>query len=129
MCLDSRALAALHPALQRRALRRAYALAAGDLRTLSESHLDSVLNLVRNRRGGRRIDLPRGILARSEGDFIRMASKSAEGGGAQWVPLCGEYSIRVPREADELVEADVDGWRLSMQAGSHAVLKLSLIHI
>ena len=84
VCLDSRALAALHPALQRRALRRAYAIAAGDLRTLSESHLDSVLNLVRNRLGGRRIDLPRGILARSEGDFIRIASKSAEGGGAQW---------------------------------------------
>ena len=113
--LDARALAAVHPALQRRALRRAYAGAVGDSRALSESHLDALLGLVVNRRGGRSISLPRGVFARIEADVLRIAVHTAHEGNDGLPPLTGEFSVRVPREHGETVETEVNGWRLSMQ--------------
>ncbi len=120
--LDARALAALHPALQRRALRRAYAWSVGDSRALSESHLDALLGLVRSRRGGRSINLPRGTSARMEANALLIAVADTQDENAQPPPLTGEYSVRVPQDLGETVEAEVGGWRLSMQAvGSHSL--------
>ena len=118
VCLDARTLAALHPALQRRALRRSYARTVGDSRALGESHLDALLGLVRNRRGGRSISLPRGVVARIEADVLRIAVHAAHEGNGQLPPLTREYSVRVPREHGETVETEVNDWRLSMQAMS-----------
>ena len=113
--LDAGKLAALHPALQRRALRRAYALAAGDSRALGESHLDAMLRLVQNQRGGRSLDLPRGVGARIESNVLRIFRRD-EGRPVPNLPR--EHSIRVPQEPGEIVEFEAVGWRVYMQVGN-----------
>ena len=110
--LEAGALAVLHPALQRRALRRAYALAAGDARALGESHLEAMVSLLNNPKGGRSIDLPRGVRARLEAGVVHVGIHGDAGGVT--TPL-GEYQVRVPREVGETVEAEVGEWRLLMQ--------------
>ena len=113
--LDAGELTALHSALQRRAMRRAYSLAAGDSRALGESHLDAMLSLVHDRRGGRGLDLPRGISARFEANALRLFRRDA---GRPESSLRCEYSIRVPKEYGETVEFDVEGWQGSMRLGT-----------
>ncbi len=118
--LDAKALAVLHPALQRHALRRAYASAAGDTRALSESHLDAVLALLRSRRGGRGIDLPRGVRARMEAGVLHIAV----GGPAKRLPVVqGEHSFRVPRETGEILRTELDGWQLHLQVAEASGLE------
>ena len=115
--LDAGELTALHPALQRRALRRAYSLAAGDSRALGEVHLDAMVSLVQGGRGGRSLDLPRGITARIEANVIRIHSQDAR----HRVPaLTREYSVRVPQQDGETVEFEAGAWRLSMSLGTYA---------
>ena len=118
--LDAVALAALHPALQRRAMRRAYSIAAGDSRALGENHLDALLGLVQNRRGGRGLDLPRGVNARIEANVLRIFRRD-ERRRAPSLPR--EYSIRVPQKDGETVEFEADGWRLSMRLGTPPALE------
>ena len=113
--LDAGELAVLHSALQRRALRRAYSLAAGDSRALGESHLDAMLSLVQDRRGGRSLDLPRGISARFEANVLRIFSRDRRRRAPN---LPREYSIRVPHEDGETVEFEAEGWQLSMRLGT-----------
>ena len=113
--LDARAMATLHRALQRRALRRAYSFAAGDARTLNESHLDAMLHLVENRRGGRSISLPRGLRARIQADVLRIATQDES---SQLPPLSRECSVRVPREIGEVVEVEAGEWLLKMRIGT-----------
>ena len=110
--LDAGELAALHLALQRRAMRRAYSLVAGDSRTLGESHLDAMLGLVQDRRGGRSLDLPRDISARFEANILRIFCRDE---GRPVPNLRGDYSIRVPQEYGQTVEFEAEGWRLSMR--------------
>ena len=118
--LDVVELAELYPALQRRAMRRAYSLAAGDSRALGESHLDALLGLVQNRRGGRGLDLPRGVNARFEANVLRIF-RPDERRRAPNLPRA--YSIRVPQEDGETVEFEADGWRLSMRLGTPPALE------
>ena len=118
--LDAGELAALHAALQRRAMRRAYSLAAGDSRALGESHLDAMLSLVLNRRGGRSLDLPRGVSVRIESNVLRIFRRS-EGSKVPNMPR--EFSVRVPQEDGETAEFEAEGWRLSMQLGTSLALQ------
>ena len=113
--LDAVELAALHPALLRRALRRAYSLAAGDSRALGENHLDAMLSLVQNRRGGRSLDLPRGVGARVESNVLRIFRRDE---GRPVPNLLREHSIRVPQKPGETLEFEADGWRAYMQVGN-----------
>lgn len=113
--LDAGELAALHSALQRRAMRRAYSLTAGDSRALGESHLDALLGLVQDRRGGRSLDLPRCISARFEANILRMFRRD-EGGPVPNLPR--GYSIRVPREFGETVKFEAGGWQGSLCLGT-----------
>ena len=113
--LDAGELAALHSALQRRALRRAYSLVAGDSRSLGESHLDAMLSLVEDRRGGRSLDLPRGISARFEAKVLRFLHREE---GLRGPNQTQEYSIRVPQEDGETVEFEAEGWQFSMRLGA-----------
>ena len=71
--VNAAALSALHPALQRHALRRAYAFVAGDARRLGESHLESMLSLVNGEAGSRSAHLPRGVRAHRRGDDLKLA--------------------------------------------------------
>ena len=106
-------LTALHPALQRHALRRAYAVVAGDARSLGEIHLEAMLSLLHNRRGGRSLDLPRGVRARLQGDRLQVDRYSEP---TLLPELIGEYSIRLPVNPGELSEANLEGWRIHMES-------------
>ena len=110
--LDVNALAALHPALQRRALRRAFSTAAGDSRTLSEQHLEAMLGLLRRRRGGRSLDLPRGVRAELQGGTLRVSSRPEE---VPWPPLEGEHCLALPRTAGEQVRGHLSGWKVTLE--------------
>ena len=109
--LDARALTGLHAALRRRALLRAYAFAAGDARALSERHLDAMMSLVDQGRGGRALDLPRNVSAQLEGDSVKLAKRS---GTPTWPELIGEHTIRVPSNSHVAEEINADGWRVRM---------------
>ena len=106
------ALSALHPALQRHALRRAYSAIAGDARSLGESHLDAMLSLLRNERGGRAIDLPRGVRARRQAGVIELTGQVEQ----PFLPeLAGEHTIRLPHALGEALETTIGGWRVTLQ--------------
>ena len=100
----------LHPALRRHALRRAYAVIAGDARSLGEIHLEAMLSLLLLQRGGRAVDLPRGVRARRESDTLRL-TRQAEPPPA----LVGEHTIRLPQRPGEKLETDISGWLVSFQ--------------
>ena len=105
-------LAALHPALQRQALRRAYATVAGDSRTLNEGHLEAMLGLLHGGRGGRSLDLPRGVWANLRDGVLRV------GRGAKAMPgptLEGEHSLWMPTVFGEPVHARVGGWTVTLE--------------
>ncbi len=108
--LDAVALRSLHPALQRQALRQAYACAAGDARALSENHLDAMLSLLRNGKGGRAIHLPRGIMARLEAGLLNVGRACALIATSQ---LTRDHTIHLPSGRDDIHSADIESWRLS----------------
>ena len=106
------ALAGLHPALQRQALRRAYATAAGDSRTLVDAHLEAMLSLLHRRRGGRSLNLPRGVWADLQGGVLRVARRPE----ASSVPgLEGEHTLPVPKVLGEPVQTRVEGWMVTLE--------------
>ena len=107
-----RALSALHPALQRHALRRAFAAIAGDARSLGESHLEAMLSLLQGEEGGRGIDLPRGVGARRQNDALRVARRAEP---PPFPELTGEHIIRLPQAPGERLETNIGGWRLILQ--------------
>ncbi len=106
-------LAALHPALQRQALRRAYAAVSGDARGLSESHLEAMLLLLRRQRGGRAIDLPRGVRALWEGGTLLLTRHDSPPTLPQFT---GEHAIRLPQTPGETRQAAIGGWHITLQA-------------
>lgn len=107
------ALTALHPALQRHALRRAAAVAAGDARRLGESHIESMLGLLRRRQGGRAINLPRGVIARRQGDAL-LVTRAAVAPPSR-PRLEGEHPIALPQSPAETAATDAGGWRVTIR--------------
>ena len=106
-------LIVLHPALKRLALRRAYASVAGDSGRMSESHVEALMSLVENARGGKAVDLPRGIRARKEYDTLKLHHRD--------VPLLPRgladgHTIRVPRVAGERSHISAGGWEVDLAA-------------
>ena len=106
-------LAALHPALQRHALRRAYAAVAGDARSLGESHLEAMLSLVGSRHGGRSLDLPRRVSARRGGGTLALTRNLDL---PRFPELEQEYEFALPDRPGEETSHEVGGWRLTLQA-------------
>ena len=105
-------LLTLHVSLQRHALRRAFAIAAGDARALSESHLENMLSLLRRQRGGRSLDLPRGVQAILQGNVMRV-SRRQEASAAP--ALLGEKSLILPARPGERVQARMEGWMIVLE--------------
>jgi tRNA(Ile)-lysidine synthase len=70
---NRQALASLHPALQRRLLRRGYACITGETRRLRESHLRSMSEMVRSSGSGRMIVLPGGLRLYATHDSLVMS--------------------------------------------------------
>ena len=109
---DVAALAALHPALQRHALRRAYAAAAGDSRRLSERHLEAMLSLLHGETGVSSIHLPKGIQARKQYGTLTIARGSEHPDTSHL--LC-EYVLTLPESPGETLDAEIGPWRLTAQ--------------
>ena len=105
-------LLTLHVSLQRHALRRAFDIVAGDTRTLGESHIETMLSLVHRRRGGRSLDLPRGIQATLQGSVLRV-SRRREASAAPALP--GEESLNLPAGPGEQVQASLEGWTIVLE--------------
>ena len=71
--LIRRAFDGLHPALKRRALRRAYVTVKGDARRLAETHLRSMIDFASPHRSPGRLDLPEGISLRLSNENITLS--------------------------------------------------------
>ncbi|HZA25452.1 MAG TPA: tRNA lysidine(34) synthetase TilS [Dehalococcoidia bacterium] len=67
------ALASLHPAVQRRLLRRGYAYITGETRRLRESHLKSMSEMVQSPGSGRTTVLPGGLRLHATHDSLIMS--------------------------------------------------------
>ena len=109
---DIGALAALHAALQRHALRRAYAHIAGDARGLNETHLEAMLSLIHGDAGGRSLDLPRGTRARREGSRIEL---TRIGEPMRFPRLDGEHEIALPVRDGQEITNEFGGWSLILR--------------
>jgi tRNA(Ile)-lysidine synthase len=119
------ALAGLHPALQRRLLRRGYAQLAGDTRRLRESHLSAMSALVQEPGAGRSLSLPGGLYFHEvqlgmipggePGDRLVISRESRP--PCPLPPLEGEFLIDLSGWEEGLVVAEVGGWRVSAGKG------------
>ncbi len=109
---DRRALAALHPALQKLLFRKGYAGLTGDARRLGEGHLTAMAELAQSSKAGRSLDLPNGLRFQRSYDSLRLS----------WFPdatcpfpeLRGEYSLPLPAEAREAVHR-AGPWRVALR--------------
>ena len=104
-------LAALHPALRRHALRRAYAAVAGDARGLGESHLEAVMSLLHGQGYGP-LNLPRGVRAHREDGTLELTRNLEP---PQFPVLDREYEITLPDGPGEETSHEFGGWRLTLQ--------------
>ena len=112
------ALASMHPALQRLALRRAYGSVFGDARRLSETHLAAMMDLLTSERGGRSIDLPRGGRARRLDNTLLLTRNDApnDSNNAALPDLVGEYALALPTRPGEQSTVTAGPWLVTMQA-------------
>ena len=109
---DVEALIGLHPALQRHALRRAYATVAGDSRRLSERHLEVMLSMLRGETGVSTIHLPRGTRARKQYGTLTV---SRESGHTTASDFPCEQVLILPKAPGEILDAECGPWRLTAQ--------------
>ncbi len=113
ICLEVAALTAMHPALQRHALRRAYSAVAGDPRSLGGSHLDAMMSLLQSEEGSRSADLPRGVNARRQYDAL-LIERPPERPYAPDLPYT--RSVALPQSPGERVDTLIGGWRMIAEA-------------
>ena len=113
LIFDRAALAALHPALRRLALRRAYIILAGDARRLRESHLKAMSDLVGETKSGQMLNLPAGLKLQSTASQLTISGGQAE--MAPHYPMGGEYPLALPSEPGGQSAMEVAGWRITAQ--------------
>ena len=89
------AVAALPLAIQRRLIRRALALAKGDLRGVDYAHVEQVLELMERPGGDGRLRLPGPVEARRSFDWIRIGPASGQPPEPWRIPLGvpGAYAL------------------------------------
>jgi tRNA(Ile)-lysidine synthase len=90
--VNTRELFALHPAVQRRVIRRAMAEVKGDLRGIDISHVEGVLSIARQTAGHGRIQTPGLDIIRSF-NLLRVAAPRSEGRSSR------DYCFTVPDNA------------------------------
>ncbi len=109
--LDREALRALHPALQRAALRRAFITVAGDARRLEETHLSGMAALAQGTSAGNALQLPRGWwLHAASGRLVLTTAKKLP---CPLPPLTGSHPLRLPTEGQPATSAAIGGWRVT----------------
>lgn len=97
--VNCRELAALHPALARRVLRRAIEQAKGDLRGIGFVHVESVLELARGGAGTGRVQIP-GLTVTRSFDWLRFGNSPQASGYRLHPPIPGV--ARIPPEGPEI---------------------------
>ncbi len=116
VCFDRTAMKALHPLLQRLALRRGYILVTGDSTRLRESHLVAMETLAQNERGGRALELPVGVVLRQEyGQLVLAQGVRQE---CPYPELESEYQIMFPTEPGSQTAVSAGDWIVTMYAGT-----------
>ena len=112
------AMAALHPLLQRLALRRGYILVTGDATRLRESHLVAMEGLALGQRGGRVLELPGGVILRQEyGELVLTRNRQAD---CPYPELDGEHPVLLPVEPGVETVVSAGPWLITMQVGMAA---------
>jgi tRNA(Ile)-lysidine synthase len=99
IALDRAALALLHPAIQRRLVRRAAERLAGGEPSLEWRHAQAMLALVAAGTEDGAVSLPGGLVARLHRDMLVLANESATGAPATIVPAT-EVELPVPGYAE-----------------------------
>ena len=107
--LETRAMASLHPLMQRMVLRRAYQQLTGDTRMLEEVHLKEMAAFV-GAPPGRALGLPRGLQLHS--GYGQLTLGWGIGTPCPFLPLEGEHEIRIPSSEDESI-SEIPGWRVT----------------
>ncbi len=107
-------LAAIHPALLKLLLRRAYAHLVGDARRLGEAHLNAMAELVLGPSGVNGLDLPRGLRFHRSYEYLRLSREP--GLPCPFPPLQGTHHIPVPQSPFQQREGE-----FSVVAGSWQV--------
>ena len=109
------AMAAVHPLLQRLALRRGYILVTGNSTRLRESHLVAMEGLVLGEQSGRTLELPGGVRLRREyGELVLTRSQEPD---CPYPELHGGYSVPLPAEAGVETVVSAGPWLVTMQVG------------
>ncbi len=111
--LDRQALRALHPALQRSALRRAFITAAGDARRLQETHLAGMAALAQDKSAGNSLRLPRGWWLHASHD--RLVLTPAAEFPCPLPPITGSHPLTLPTPAQPTVSPVIGGWRVTAE--------------
>ena len=110
--LHACALASIHSALQREALRKAYVSVTGDSRSMGENHVEAILSLLHRARGGRSINLPRDVRVVFQGGRLQFSVAASP----PVLPrLFGEHPLRLPSEPGEVLDAAIGEWRLRVE--------------
>ena len=110
------AMAALHPLLQRLALRRGFILVTGDSTRLRESHMVAMEALALSQRGGRFLELPGGVILRQEHAELVLTRSSER--DCPYPELDGEFSVALPGEIGVQTSASAGPWVVTMQAAT-----------
>ena len=112
---DLRRMTALHPSLQRLALRRGYSALTGDTRRLRESHLIAMAELVSGRATVGTVQLPQG--ARLLRAYDRLILSRATELPCPLPGFQGDHPLALPSEGGSEVNVSVAGWQVTLRAG------------
>ena len=113
--------AALHPAIQRMALRRAYVLMKGDPRRLGERHLKAMVDLAAEHEGSARLDLPAQVTYSVTPAAISFIPRGTE----QSCPLPeleGQYNFSFPSYPGSVSIIRAGGWEIELEAVRTGIL-------
>ena len=103
-------LAALHPALLTLLLRRAFAHVAGDLRRLTQRHLDAMAELALSKNSGRGLDLPGGLRINRSYDYVRLSQGNFP--DCPFPPLDETHTLTIP-QGDQAETLTAGPWRIT----------------
>jgi tRNA(Ile)-lysidine synthase len=116
------AVAPLPLAIKRRLIRRALALAKGDLRGVDYAHVEQVLELMERPGGDGRLRLPGPLDARRSFDWIRIGPVSAKPPAPWRIPLGVPGTYQVPDGA--VVHVDVARKNATLRAAELSLRRL-----
>ncbi len=114
LVMNREVLAALHPALRRLALRRAYVALTGEPRRLRESHLRAMSDLVEREATGRALVLPMGLRFRSIDGALALTRADREE-ACPYPALSAAHKLELPEQVGEEKTAFISGWRVGVR--------------